>query len=219
MSKTAIPKIGERVELASRFITKADKLLDVGCGEGIIQYFIGDKVKNLYGIDNSKSELRRAEARGFITKQVNFDSEKFPFMDSFFDVVTCLDVIEHVKNPKFLLGEIHRVLRPDGKLIISTPNIRFWDHIFKLIFKGRFPKTSEDLKLYDGGHIHFFTFSDLRCLVNKVGFGVLREEGIINKSKRGWKGRFIEKMLGKRFLLEFRSPGILMILKNGKQKE
>lgn len=213
MNKTAIPKIGERVEVASRFITKADKLLDVGCSEGIIQYFIGDKVKNLYGIDNSKSELRRAEARGFITKQVDFDSEKFPFMDSFFDVVTCLDVIEHVKNPKFLLREIHRVLRPDGKLIISTPNIRFSDHLFKLIFKGRFPKTSEDPNLYDGGHIHFFTFSDLRSLLTESRFEILKEEGVINKEKRGWKGRILEKIMGKKFMLEFRTPGILIISK------
>lgn len=213
MNKAIIPKIGERVEFASRFITEGDTLLDVGCGEGIIQYFIRGKVKNLYGIDNSKHELKKAKRRGFITQQINFDEDKFPFKDNFFDVVTCLDVIEHVKDPTLLLGEIHRILKHGGKLIISTPNIRFSDHLFKLIFKGRFPKTSEDPNLYDGGHIHFFTFSDLRSLLTESRFEILKEEGVINKEKRGWRGRILEKIMGKKFMLEFRTPGILIISK------
>ena len=158
MQKNNIPKIGERVEKASRFIIKTENLLDVGCGNGVIHYFIKEKVKNIYGIDNKKTDLIKAERRGMIVQPTDLDEGKFPFKGGFFGVVTCLDVIEHVRDPRVLIKEIYRVLRKDGILILSTPNVRFSDHLFKLIFGGIFPKTSEDDNLYNGGHIHFFTF-------------------------------------------------------------
>lgn len=213
MQKNNIPKIGERVEKASRFVIKNEKLLDVGCGDGIIHYFVKDKVKNIYGIDNSKIDLVKAKKRGMIVQSTNLDEGKFPFESGFFNFVTCLDVVEHVKDPRILIKEIYRVLKEDGILILSTPNVRFSDHLFKLIFRGIFPKTSEDDSLYDGGHIHFFTFKDIRILLTEIGFRSLKEEGIINKEKRGWKGRLLEKILGVKFMLEFRTPGILLIAK------
>lgn len=207
-----IPKIGERVEHASRFVSNAERLLDVGCGDGIISFFIKNRVEKIYGLDMSSEALKIAEKRGFIVQgKIDFDKNKFPFENNFFDTVTCLDVIEHVKDPRKLLNEIYRVLKKDGKLILSTPNIRFTDHLYKLLFKGTFPKTSEDSKEYDGGHLHFFTFSDIRNLLINTGFKVIKEKGIINKKERGWKGRLFEKFLGKRFMLEFRTPGILVI--------
>lgn len=208
-----LPNIGERVELASRYVPISKRMLDVGCGDGIICYFVKNKVKEIYGIDNNKKDLLKAKKNGLRIKSCCLDTEKFPFSGNFFDVVTCLDVIEHIKNPNFLLSEIFRILKKEGLIILSTPNIRFSDHLFKLVLKGKFPKTSEDSNFYDGGHIHFFTFLDIKDLLTKSGFQVIQEEGIINKKERGWKGKLVEKILGKKFMLELRSAGILMIAK------
>lgn len=213
MAEIYIPKKGERVEFASRFVKKSDRLLDIGCGDGILAYFIRNKVRALYGIDKSKRELEKARKNKFKTYLLDIDSQKFPFEDDFFDSITCLDVIEHVRDPLFLLNESYRVLKRNGSLILSTPNIRFSDHLYKLFAKGVFPKTSEDSVLYDGGHIHFFTFTDIKNLLNQCFFIITGEEGIINKPNRGWKGKVLENLLGKKFMLEFRSPGILMVAK------
>ena len=104
--KNYVPKLGERVEVASRFVDNCDNLLDVGCGDGIIQYFIGDRVKHIYGVDNSKEILRVSSKKGLTVKVVDLDNENLPFSPNYFNIVTCLDVIEHVRDPKNLLIKI-----------------------------------------------------------------------------------------------------------------
>lgn len=207
----AIPKTGERVPRSAEFIARCSRLLDVGCNAGIIKRFLGNKVIQIYGIDNSLKDLKKARKNGFVTKYVNLDKDKIPFDTNFFDAVACLDVIEHVRDPQQLVKEMSRVLKKNGRLIITTPNIRFSNHLIELIFKGTFPKTSLDSNLYDGGHIHFFTYTDLKKLLISQKFKIDKIEGIINKPKRGWKGQILEIVFGKTLMLEFRAPGILIV--------
>ena len=185
---------GSRVDIALKLLESGDKLLDVGCGDGTLGYYAKAKYKEVYGVDISEKALNIARKRGVITFKVDLNKEALPFSNNFFDAVTCLDVIEHVIDPRFLVGEIHRVLKKGGILIISTPNIRYWRYLFSLIFKGRFPKTSNDTELWDGGHLHYFTFKDVEDLLTKYGFKIITKRGVF----------------GRDFLKEFRSPGIII---------
>lgn len=209
--KSNLPKIGERVEKGARFVPKINRLLDVGCGDGVITYFLRNKVKEIYGIDNSRKRLDKAKKLGIHTKLVNLDTQKIPYKANFFDAVTCFDVIEHVYDPQKLVNDIYHVLKNGGILILSTPNIRFSDHLYTLIFKGLFPKTSLDPEVYDGGHIHFFTYKDIHLLLENAGFSEVVDEEIINKEKRGWKGRLVQSIIGQKLMREFRTPGILVL--------
>lgn len=210
--KYLLPKIGERVEFASHFVPNCEKLLDIGCGNGVLKEFVNDRVNKIYGIDKDKKMFLNVNKRKYFElKAVDLDKEKIPYENNYFDCITCLDVIEHVVDPNFLLSQVYRVLKQKGLFIISTPNIRFSDHLTKLLLKGIFPKTSLDNDLYDGGHIHFFTYQDLYNLLKKHKFSILKKEGIINKKERGWKGKMAEFFLGKQIMNEFRSPGILLI--------
>jgi len=211
-----LPKIGERVEVASKYVIKAGKLLDIGCGSGEIIFFVKDRVSKIYGVDNSRKKLELAKRNGLITKAFDLNDGKLPYKDFLFEVVTCLDVLEHIKNPVKLSREVYRVLKKNGAFILSTPNIRFSGHLFSLIFKGRFPKTSDNKEAYDGGHIHYFAFSDLRSILKKAGFKITHERGIINKAKRGFWGQFFKIILGEKFMREFRSQGILIVAKKVK---
>lgn len=209
--KDYIPKIGERVPRSAEFVQTCSKFLDVGCGDGVIQYFISDRVKHIYGVDSSKEAIKKAAKRGILVKLVNLDTQNIPYKANYFDTVTCLDVIEHVLDPLDLLIKINKVLKKNGTLILATPNIRFTNHIYDLVIKGKFPKTSHDPGVYDGGHIHFLTYWDTIDLIQKTGFKLVKKEGIINKAGRGWKGRVMEFIFGKDLMLEFRSPGILLV--------
>jgi 2-polyprenyl-3-methyl-5-hydroxy-6-metoxy-1,4-benzoquinol methylase len=208
----SFPKIGERVEIASRFVPTCENLLDIGCGDGALKHFIYHRVKNIFGIDNSELSLIKSKEIYKKVTLLDLNTQDIPYNDNFFDCVTCLDVIEHILDPVLLLNRIYRILKPNGVLIISTPNIRFTDHIYKLIFNGIFPKTSIDTNLYDGGHIHFFTYKDLIDMLIKSKYRMISEEGIINKNKRGWKGRILEFMFKKKLMNEFRSQGILLVV-------
>jgi len=95
---------------------KKGKLLDVGCGMGdFLEAFSFYRPKyNFFGIDISAKAISQAKKRNL---NINFkvaDAQKLPFKDNTFDVVTCFDLIEHVKYPKLVLSEIHRVLKKRG---------------------------------------------------------------------------------------------------------
>jgi methionine biosynthesis protein MetW len=98
------------------------RLLDVGCGVGTVSLELLKRGFEVYGIDFSSVATRRAKEKGISVIECDVDKDGIPFEDHYFDVVWAGDIIEHVFDPIFLLGEISRVVSPTGKVIISTPN-------------------------------------------------------------------------------------------------
>jgi methionine biosynthesis protein MetW len=159
--------------IAYRLLDGGNNFLDIGCGSGILAALLAKKYTTVYGVDFSPIALEKAKDRGIKTKMVNLNEDHLPFEDNYFDSVACLDVIEHVIDPRFLLPEINRVLRIGGTLVIAAPNIQYFLHLCSLVFLGRFPRTSSDLEAYDGGHIHYFTRKDLELLLITYGFSII----------------------------------------------
>ena len=122
----------------------------------------------MVGVDGAVSACREARTKGFNVQCADLNACHLPYRDGIFDAVSCLDVIEHVLDPRHLLRELARVLRPQGILVLTTPNIRAYWHILTLIH-GRFPRTSDDPEGYDGGHLHYFTFADAHHLLKEAG--------------------------------------------------
>jgi 2-polyprenyl-3-methyl-5-hydroxy-6-metoxy-1,4-benzoquinol methylase len=100
------------------------KVLDVGCGDGVLSYLLAEKGAVISGIDNSKEAIITASEK---CKQ--FDNIKFikssvyelPFDEMSFDYVVSSDVIEHLRDPDKMLSEIKRVWNRRGKIIITSP--------------------------------------------------------------------------------------------------
>ncbi len=106
------------------------KILDIGCSYGWFEKYVGKKAKEIIGIDLDEKDLESAK------KEVKEKNIKFrknsaldlnKFKENYFDVVVMFDVIEHIpKNTeKKALKEIKRVLKKNGKLLISTPANNF----------------------------------------------------------------------------------------------
>lgn len=119
----------ERAKIANRLIPKKLRngaILDVGSGTHPL-FLMDTQFRAKYGIDRLTTERNRA----FYIKNHNIElikfniakGERFPFEDSTFDVVTMLAVFEHIKHKALLrlLREIHRVLKPGGRLLVTTP--------------------------------------------------------------------------------------------------
>jgi 2-polyprenyl-3-methyl-5-hydroxy-6-metoxy-1,4-benzoquinol methylase len=120
-----------RIELTVELVREAvslrqntPQILDLGCGQGhftekIRQALIGAKVT---GLDYSVSAIEYAHEH---FPEIDFevgDAYESPYARSFFDVVVCNNLWEHVPDPLFLLSRIKRTVKPGGYLIISTPS-------------------------------------------------------------------------------------------------
>lgn len=95
-------------------IPRGAQLLDLGCGyNGGLLTVLGDDITSGEGIDISVNpKLKLIQGRVDV---------KLPFPDRSFDAVTALAIIEHVENPTRMLREIRRVLKPGGRMLITTP--------------------------------------------------------------------------------------------------
>lgn len=100
-------------------------VLEIGCGNGVFAKEISAhfQLNCIYGIDICADAINSACGSGIIGKCINVDAEDFPFEDNYFDTLICGDVIEHLIIPDHLLEEIHRVLKAEGYLLITTPNL------------------------------------------------------------------------------------------------
>ena len=201
-----------RIREAFKEIDSGFRCLDVGCGDGKFCTLVRDGCRQVYGIDGSKTALKDTVSRKIQACLVDLDAGWLPFGDNVFDCISCLDVIEHVFDPEKLIKEINRVLNRNGILILTTPNIRFIDYIRSLLFNGRFPMTSQDKGCYDGGHIHYFTFRDVRSLLVSSGFVIIKERGYDEKhylSPKILVFRILMKFWERDLKKEFFCPGIL----------
>ena len=107
-----------------------------------------------------------------INKFHNIDLEEspLPFPDKSFDIVLMLEVIEHLYNdPMRVLSEVNRVLKDDGALILSTPNVNSWQSVLKML-TGEHPYRFGYFTPGDRPHVHEFTVSEIREVLQAAGF-------------------------------------------------
>jgi len=173
-----------RYDIAHRMMrcNKGGVFLDVGCGRGEILFMAEDIFDDIYGLDIADDELRRIEEQFLMKKERKVSllscnlNKKWPVESERFDVITCIAVLEHLFDPYAIVAEFNRVLRPDGILIVEVPNIAYLKYRFNILL-GKFPGTSGDEAGWDGGHLHYFTVSSLRALLNDNGFECLSIRG------------------------------------------
>ena len=126
-------------------IIKKKAALDVGCREGIQSEWLKGKGYKVTSIDIQTDYGRIVDV-----------NKKLPFKDNSFDLIWCSEVIEHLKNPAKTVKEFYRILRPGGKMLLTTPNSYCWlFRLFSLI--GLPPK-----RLQRDDHIHFFHVKDVK---------------------------------------------------------
>jgi len=111
----------EKTNKIIEYVGEDKKVLDVGCGDGLITEKIGTN-NHIVGIDNSDKGIKLARKKcNNVNNLIKTDALDLPFEDKKFDVVVLADVIEHIKEEKRLIKEIARVLKKRGKIIITTP--------------------------------------------------------------------------------------------------
>jgi SAM-dependent methyltransferase len=145
-------------------LPRGTRVLDAGCGEGILVEEYADRLE-ITGVDANYSSPRVTS--GSVTK--------LPFGDGTFDRTLCLDVLEHLayEDQPRALGELYRVLRSGGELLVSVPNLAHLQSRIHFLLRGRLIRTASELK-----HPGDRPIVEYQQLARKAGFTLVDRAGI-----------------------------------------
>lgn len=184
------PRFDVVLKIASKI--KGDCLLDIGCGDGTFTVLLKQAAEagKIFGVEIAEEAVAKAKEKGIRATILDIDTNDLPFEDNYFDMIYCGELIEHLFNPDHLLKEIHRVLKPGGKCIISTPNLAGWPSRFALLLGYQpYPMAVSPehesvgkflIKSSEGqwGHIRVFTARALRELMLLHNFKIKNFIGV-----------------------------------------
>jgi SAM-dependent methyltransferase len=148
-------------------LVPAARVLDVGCGDGRLGALL--EADELTLADVSALALARAARRLPAARVVELEPDSpLPLPDSAFDLALCAETLEHVRDVQLLLSELRRVLRPRGRLALTTPACGRLTGLAVLIrgLERRFDPFGPDLR--------FFSARSLRAALDEIGFDVER---------------------------------------------
>lgn len=142
------------------------RVLDAGCAARPNPF-----LKNAVGIDIVPPDVPAPDYAGMLLCNLNTDA--IPSPDTSFENVVAGDLIEHLENPSHFLREANRVLVPDGRLILCTPQANDWWVTLHNWFFRRLINDPDP-----GEHLQNWTILDMTRLLKKNGFRVVKTEGL-----------------------------------------
>lgn len=148
---------------------KFNTIIDIGCGGGDFSEGLALAGYSVFGIDLNPSGIRAAERRSvgkFCISSV-YDSHTEPFNIDSFDVEVCIEVIEHLYDPRKMVKQAYLALRPGGLFLVTTP---YWGYLKNLALAITNRTDKALTALWDGGHIKHFSRKTLTSLVTEQGF-------------------------------------------------
>jgi SAM-dependent methyltransferase len=129
------------------------RILDVGCGTGVLLARLKSERRELYGFDISPTGVRIAKTINKDTNLFVADARHMPFKSNSFDYIICTEVLEHIEGDD-AIRECYRVLRANGSALFSVPNGR-----------GSYRLGT--------GHVRYFTFKSFTSFLEQAGFEII----------------------------------------------
>lgn len=158
-------------ELLDRFepARKNNRILDVGCGIGLFLGVAQARGWKVYGTEFSDRAVEICARKGIVMHRGSLDSANY--QADFFDVITSIEMIEHINNPVEDLSNVAAILRPGGLLYITTPN---FNSLSRFFLKGGWNIIGYP------GHLSYYTPETITALLRRCGFerAELRTTGI-----------------------------------------
>ena len=156
--------------------------LDVGCGAGLLAEPLTRLGAKLTGLDASAELIAVArEHAAAIGLDIDYRAGELEGLEGQFDLITCMEVVEHVADPAAFVKALAGRLAPDGLLVMSTPNATGWSKLLMITIGeglGRIPKGTHDFS-------KFIAPERLKQLLNDAGLKCLDVEGIAWSPTRG----------------------------------
>jgi SAM-dependent methyltransferase len=145
-------------------------VLDVGCSSGYLAAPLAAAGVRVVGVelDPDAADAARAFCADVLVGDI--EAMELPLEPASFDAIVCGDLVEHLHDPATALERLRPLLRPGGRLVLSTPNVANWAMRLSLL-GGRWRYT--DRGILDRTHTHLFTRKTLVETVEAAGYRVL----------------------------------------------
>jgi SAM-dependent methyltransferase len=183
------------------------RALDVGCSTGYLAARLVERGSAVVGLEGDEEAAGEARA---VCEQVlvgDIETMELPFPPGAFDAVLCGDVLEHLREPERFLARVRPLIRPGGRLVVSTPNVANWALRIGLLF-GRWRYT--DRGILDRTHTHLFTWRTLVEALERAGYRVVESDFTVPvpivgtpriEAAAHWIGRLRPQLLAYQFVV------------------
>jgi ubiquinone/menaquinone biosynthesis C-methylase UbiE len=175
---------------------EGERILDVACGMGAWDLKLAKERCKVCGVDRSEDEIknakRLAEMRGLPCDFVIGSAEDLPYRENYFDKVVCSSSLEHFKNDVKALEEMHRVLKSNGTVVLTTDSLTY--------------PISDELKEKHRKNsyiMNYYTKEKLKERLDVGGFKMTRSEYLLNSR--------VTSFFFKHIYIKKKIPGFLLM--------
>lgn len=168
------------------------RMLEIGCGRGETAAWIrnGREISQTFGVEIDADAAVHAADKLDEVIPGNFEALELPAHYQDFDLILCLDVLEHLIDPWRAIQRIYEMLAPGGTLITSIPNVRYFRVVWSLVAHGRW--EYENSGILDRTHLRFFTRHSAVELMRSGGLEV--ETVLATGLETGRKTRYLNAL-------------------------
>lgn len=168
------------LEIVKRYATASSAIVEVGSIPLLLTVPLTTLGFNVKGVDIDPTRFSFAiSSMGLKVVECNVETERLPFETKYFDIAVFNELFEHLRiNPIFTMKEVHRVLKPGGLLIMSTPNLRSLRGLANFLLLNRSYSCGADIyeeyqkleRLGHMGHVREYTTREVSDFLSKMGF-------------------------------------------------
>ena len=168
-------------QVIAELIENDKKVLDVGCGDGILMDFLKkNKNTNIRGLEISKSKVQECIAKGLTVIEGNAEKDLKQFPDKSFDYVVLSQTLQAFLDPELVIEEL---LRVGKKAIVTIPNFGYWKVRLHLLLKGTMPITKRlPDEWYNTPNVHMCSIKDFFHFVKSKDIKIFKSLAISNQN-------------------------------------
>ena len=168
-------------QVIAELIENDKKVLDVGCGDGILMNFLKkNKNTNIRGLEISKSKVQECIAKGLTVIEGNAEKDLKQFPDKSFDYVVLSQTLQAFLDPELVIKEL---LRVGKKAIVTIPNFGYWKVRLHLLLKGTMPITKRlPDEWYNTPNVHMCSIKDFFHFVKLKDIKIFKSLAVSNQN-------------------------------------